>query len=251
MVLIVGHRGARDLWAENSLSGFKKTLALGVDSVEFDVHLARDGVPVVIHDPTLDRTTEGSGPVCDHTSAELARVPLKGAADEGVPTLDAVLDIFAGAPLELHIEIKTDVRGNAYPGLEALVLEAVRRRGLETRVVLTCFVPSVLEMVRRLAPDSRLLASLDRRSAEMLGGLQAALQRFSALDCVVAVEQSLLRAGWDQCLAALGSERLGAWVPNTEADLRHWLARPIRQITTDRPDLAIKLRDTAVVVTSG
>ena len=61
MVLIIGHRGARNLWPENSLEGFERTRDLGVDAVEFDVHLARDGELVVIHDPSLERTTKGRG----------------------------------------------------------------------------------------------------------------------------------------------------------------------------------------------
>ena len=53
-VAIIGHRGARNLWPENSLDGFERTRALGIEGVEFDVHIARDGELVVIHDPTLD-----------------------------------------------------------------------------------------------------------------------------------------------------------------------------------------------------
>ncbi|MCC7274989.1 MAG: glycerophosphodiester phosphodiesterase, partial [Alphaproteobacteria bacterium] len=55
MVMIVGHRGARNLWPENSLAGFRRTAALGVEAVEFDVHGTRDGGIVVIHDPALER----------------------------------------------------------------------------------------------------------------------------------------------------------------------------------------------------
>jgi ABC-type molybdate transport system permease subunit len=64
-VAIIGHRGARNLWPENSLDGFRRTRALGIEGVEFDVHIARDGELVVIHDPTLERTTEGTGRVAD------------------------------------------------------------------------------------------------------------------------------------------------------------------------------------------
>ena len=63
MVMIVGHRGARNLWPENSLSGFRKLLGLNVDAVEFDVHETRDRQLVVIHDPTLQRTTEKAGAI--------------------------------------------------------------------------------------------------------------------------------------------------------------------------------------------
>jgi glycerophosphoryl diester phosphodiesterase len=243
MVLIVGHRGARDLWPENSLDGFRRSRDLGVDAVEFDVHLARDGGLVVIHDPTLERTVEATGTVADRTVAQLAASPLRKAGGEGVPSLEAVLDVFAGTPIELQIEIKTDALGSAYLGLEAKLIELIARRGLGERTILTSFVPGILETVRRLDPGQRLLASLDRRSSEMMGGLAPALDRFAAIGgCMVAVEKSLLAASLDFCVERLGSERLGAWVTNEIDEIAAWMAKPIRQITTDRPDLALRLR---------
>jgi glycerophosphoryl diester phosphodiesterase len=243
MVLIVGHRGARNLWPENSLDGFRRTRDLGVDGVEFDVHLSRDGEMVVIHDPSLERTTEGHGAVANRTLAELAATPLRDAGGAGIPSLDAVLDIFAGSAIEMHIEIKTDLFGRAYPGLERRLIDAIARRGLERQAILTCFVPEILETVRRLAPRQRVLASLDRRSAEIMGGLAPALDRFTAIeDCLLAVEKGLLIDSLDFCIERLGSDRLGAWVPNEPEDIAAWLSQPIRQITTDRPDLALAHR---------
>lgn len=243
MVLIIGHRGARNLWPENSLDGFRRTLALGVDGVELDVHLSRDGELVVIHDPTLERTTEASGAVHDRTAAELATIRLRDADGEGVPRLDNVLDIFRGSTLELHLEIKTDVAGRAYSGLEARLLDAIQRHGLRQHAIITCFVPEVLQTVHRLDPTQRVLASLDRRSAELMGGIEAALDRFSAIDgCLIAVEKSLLVVTLDLCRQKIGSDRLGAWVPNDPHDITYWLHQPIRRITTDRPDLALVAR---------
>ncbi len=243
MVLIIGHRGARNLWAENSLEGFRRTLALGVDGVELDVHLSRDGELVVIHDPTLERTTAGQGAVHGRTAAELAATPLRDAAGEGVPRLDTVLDILQTGSVELHLEIKTDVAGRAYAGLEERLLATIRRRGLADRSIITCFVPAILETVRRLAPQQRVLGSLDRRSAELLGGIEAALDRFAAIEgCLLAVEQGLLAVTLDLCLERIGSERLGVWVPNEAEDVAWWMRQPIRQITTDRPDLALAVR---------
>ena len=235
MVLIIGHRGARNLWPENSLEGFRRTRDLGVDAVEFDVHLARDGELVVIHDPSLERTTEGTGPVADRTARELAAM--------GVPSLEAVLDVYAGTSIELHVEIKTDALGRRYEGLEKRLLDVIGRRRLEQQAIVTSFVPEILETVRRLSPQQRVLASLDRRSAELFGGLPAALDRFAVIgNCMVAVEKGLLADSIDLCLRRVGGEFLGAWVTNDADDIAQWLARPIRQITTDRPDVALALR---------
>src|SRR5919199_4154952 len=73
-VSVVGHRGAMGHCPENTLASFARALELGADWIECDVHLSRDGVPVVIHDETLDRTTSGHGPVHAHTLAELKRL---------------------------------------------------------------------------------------------------------------------------------------------------------------------------------
>jgi glycerophosphoryl diester phosphodiesterase len=235
MVLIIGHRGARNLWPENSLEGFRRTRELGVDAVEFDVHLARDGELVVIHDPSLERTTGGTGPVGVRAATELAAI--------GVPGLDTVLDVYVGTSIELHIEIKTDALGRPYDGLENRLLDVIAGRELERQVIVTSFVPEILESVRRLAPEQRVLASLDRRSAELFGGLPAALDRFAVIgNCMVAVEKGLLADSLDLCLRRVGGEFLGAWVPNEADDISQWLARPIRQITTDRPDIALAVR---------
>jgi glycerophosphoryl diester phosphodiesterase len=242
MVRIIAHRGARNLWAENSLGGFRKTAELGVDAVELDLHLSRDGEVVVIHDPLLDRTTNGRGPVSDLTLESLRRLRLYDTVDETIPTLDEVLDVFAPTRLELELEMKTDARGRTYPDLIDKTAKLVTARGLAERVRLTCFVPEVIEEMRRRAGPFRRLASLDRRSAEMLGGLERAIERFLDLDCAIAIERTLLELEMGRCLAAIGTERLGVWVPNTPGDLDHWLRQPVGQLTSDRPDLALALR---------
>ncbi len=211
--------------------------------MEFDVHLSRDGELVVIHDPTLERTTLGTGVVAEHTAAELAATALRDGDGEGVPRLASVLDVFDGSGMELHIEIKTDACGRPYPRVEQRLLDLLARRRTQEEAVLTCFVPQILESVRRLSPEQRVLASLDRRSAEMLGGLEAALDRLTAVEgCLVAVEKALLAGSFDLCRERLGAERLGVWVPNDAADLFAWMSRPLRQITTDRPDIALQAR---------
>jgi glycerophosphoryl diester phosphodiesterase len=87
------------------------------------------------------------------------------------------------------------------------------------------------------------LASVNQRSADAMGGLETALDRFTAIDgCLVAVEKGLLAKQLDLCLQRIGRDRLGAWVPNEPDDIAFWLAQPVRQITTDRPDIALQQR---------
>lgn len=242
MVMIIGHRGARNLWPENSIEGFRKLVAMGVEGVEFDVHQTSDDAIVVIHDPTLERTTLGSGPVGEKTAAALHAIALRD-SNECIPSLDDVLAVLKEARLELHVEIKTDAVGNAYPGLESRVIAALERYDLMERTILTCFVPEVLETVRKVREDARVLISLDRRSAEMMGGIARAFDRIDRIPgCFVAVEKALLAQTFEYCVSRIGPERLGAWVTNDEVDIADWMSRPIRQITTDRPDLALAFR---------
>lgn len=242
MTRIIAHRGARNLWTENSLDGFRRTAQLGVDAVELDRHLSQDGEVVVIHDPLLDRTTNGHGPVSLHSLEALRRLRLRDTVDETIPTLAEVLDLFAPTRLELELEMKTDAWGLPYPGLIEKTVTLVVARGLTERVRLTCFVPEVIEDLRRQAGQFRRLASLDRRSAEMLGGVERAIERFVALDCTIAIERTLLDLAFDRCHRMIGTDRLGVWVPNTPSELDYWLRKPIGQLTSDRPDIALAAR---------
>ncbi|UFN47351.1 hypothetical protein LPC08_15130 [Roseomonas sp. OT10] len=235
---IIGHRGARDLWPENGLDGFRRVLGLGVVSgVEFDVHPTRDGDLAVIHDPTLDRTTDATGPVAARSMAELRALRLKG-GEEGVPSLDEVLDVLGPSGTELHVELKVDAEGRPYPGLEAEVAGCIRRRGLAGQAVLTSFWLDVLDRLRAACPEGRLLASLNDASVRKQGGLEAVLARLEAARVdYVAVHHELLERDLDVFLDRIGTPRLGAWVINTPDQVAHWLAAPVTLITTDRPDL--------------
>ena len=96
MSTICAHRGGALLWPENSLTAFSQALQLPIEEVECDVHLSADGVAHVHHDATLERTTEGHGPIAHRTAAELAATRLRG-LEEGVPTLAALLALVAVA----------------------------------------------------------------------------------------------------------------------------------------------------------
>lgn len=241
MIKVRGHRGARELWPENSLHGFRQSIALGVDIVELDVHLSRDGEIMVIHDPTLERTTLGSGLVAEKTAANLARTPLRD-CDEGVPTLAAVLDLFAGASTELMIEVKTDALGRRYPGIERRILAAAAQRGMQARTGIVSFVPEVLEEARRVEPSVQLLAPVFRPTSQMLGGLERMLDRLDAIPgCLVSIERSMLQVAREYCMQRLGP-RMCVGVTNDERELNFWMTQPVRHVSSDRPDLALAAR---------
>ena len=263
---IAAHRGGAALWPENSLAAFAGALALGVDLLEFDVHQSADGEVVVIHDATLDRTTEGTGALRAQPAATLRRLRLRdghGAlTDERVPLLDDVLALASRAGAELLLEIKGPafsvrygrdaasqleiVSGPVYEGLEERVLARLDAAGMRARTTIMAFNPAVIENIRKLAPAPRttLLVSRDhvaRAGARPMDTIGWA-ERLGVTD--LGLEHTVIDA--DVVMAAHAhSLRLGAWTPNDESALPRLVALGVDVITTDRPDLAAHIRDAA------
>ncbi|GIP16582.1 glycerophosphoryl diester phosphodiesterase [Paenibacillus montaniterrae] len=141
----LAHRGYPLKHPENTLLGFRAAIELGFTHLELDVHLTKDGVPVVIHDPTVNRTTNGTGAVKDYTLDELLK--LDAGQGEFVPTLEEVL-LLAKDRILVDIELKQT--GNAIPGLEAAVIEVVKRVEMLDQVVITSFDHYSIARVREL-----------------------------------------------------------------------------------------------------
>ena len=260
------HRGGAALWPENSLAAFAGALALGVDLLEFDVHQSADGEVVVLHDATLERTTEGRGAVCAQPAAALRRLRLRdrdGAlTDERVPLLDDVLALASRAGAELLLEVKGPgfsvrygrdaggqlavVPGPRYDGLEARVLSRLDGAGMRARTTIMAFNPAVIEMIRKLAPSQRttLLVSRDHvaRAAALATDTIAWAERLGVTD--LGLEHTLIDADVVAGAHTHGL-RVGAWTVNDETALRCLVALGVDVITTDRPDLAVRIRETA------
>ncbi|MGV8938523.1 MAG: glycerophosphodiester phosphodiesterase family protein [Allorhizobium sp.] len=242
MTLITGHRGARNLWPENSLTGFRNVLGLAVDAVEFDVHLTDAGELVVIHDATLERTTDGQGPVRALTTEGRRRVTLKD-SNEAIPTLSEVLSVLSTADdIALHVEIKSNESGAPYPGIAAKVAAEIARFGLSEKSLLTSFDVSVLEDCRLHAPQIGRLVSVNAAWAEKQGGLKSFLSRVDELVEIVAIHHELMESEWALITATMPLDRLCVWTLNDEALIQTWLDRGIGHLTSDSPDLALSLR---------
>lgn len=239
---IVAHRGGALLWPENSLTAFRGAIGLGVDLVELDVHLSRDGEVVVVHDGTLERTTGGRGPVRAHAWPELALLTVKGTAGEGLPRLGDVLALLRGAGVGLLLEIKTGPDGERYPGIEERCLALVESAGLTPRTTVMAFEWAIVERLRRLAPAIRLTGLLSERGAARMGGVAAAAERARALGANdLGIERTLL--GPEAVAAARASGlSIGVWTVNDPDELGRALASGVDYVTTDRPDLALRLR---------
>lgn len=154
-ILNVAHQGASAVAPPNTLAAFRKAAELGADGVELDVHLSADGAAVVIHDFTVDRTSDGRGRVADLPLAALKELDAGSwfdprYASEPIPTLNEVFEA-VGRELMINIELKLLPRGGR--GLAAEVVSLVKRHGLANRVLISSFNLSALRRVRRLEPQ--------------------------------------------------------------------------------------------------
>ena len=244
--LVAAHRGGAALWPENSLLAFRQALALGVDALEFDLHMTADGEIVVLHDPTLDRTSTGLGPVRDLKLADLAAVRLKtrdgAATDERVPTFAELLDLAAPAPVVLLPEIKVDANRQRYDGIEEKVLALVRARGLSARTTLQAFQVETIRRLRALEPTARTMLLVGRGDLERDRARPAeAVRRARDLGATdLGMNHRLIDADVMAAARAAGI-RLSAWTVNEEADVRRMIDLGVDIVMTDRPDLAKRL----------
>jgi glycerophosphoryl diester phosphodiesterase len=238
---IAAHRGGAALWPENSLLAFRNALALGVDFLETDVHLTADGEVVILHDPTLDRTTTGAGPLAQRRLADLASLRLRAAdgtpTDERVPTLGQLLDLLAPSRARLLLEIKVDAARRPYAGIEEKVLELVRARGLAARVLIMAFQPDTLRRVRALDATIPTVLLINKARMEREGATTVVQEARDVRASHLAIDHRAIDAATVAAARAAGLV-LGAWTVNTESDLRRMIDLRVDVIISDRPDLA-------------
>jgi glycerophosphoryl diester phosphodiesterase len=241
MTDIASHRGGALLWPENSRIAFENTTKLPVEQVEFDVHPTRDGKLVVIHDDTLDRTTDGKGPVAARDWSELSKLVLKGTGGQRMLLLDEVIEIFRPTPIVLRIEIKCGADRVPYPGHAGRVAGAIKQAKMLDRSVFTSFqLATVLEAVAAARPSKHVWlvtpnVQIDIGLANVIATTKAAnvpmlglRQNMLSADVVTQVRE-----------AGLG---VGGWACNEAEAIARLLALEVDVFTTDRPDLAIAQR---------
>ncbi len=175
--IIFGHRGASKFAPENTLAAFDLALASGAPAIELDTMLTRDGIPVVIHDRTVERTTNGQGRIDDLTLAQVKALDAgaKFSADfrgEHIPTLEQVFQRYLGKLL-INVELK-----NYHAPLDALpkiVVELVKKTKNQDSLIFSSFNPVNLSRIKRLLPQARVALLVENSS----GGRILASQAFS------------------------------------------------------------------------
>ncbi|ACO77684.1 Glycerophosphoryl diester phosphodiesterase [Azotobacter vinelandii CA] len=234
MTLIYGHRGAKGEAPENTLVGFQRCLEHGVRRCELDLHLSRDGELMVIHDPTLKRTTGRRGKVSEQDAAELANIDARQGGPGWVQPcpIPRLAELFEKCDFEhWQLEVKSASRVRATRTVLA-IQELVERHGLRERITVTSSSREVLRALRRLAPD------LSR-------GLVA---EYAWLDPLKAARNhgcELLALNWTLCTperlkrARQMGLRVSVWTVNEPALMRRLADFGVDSLITDFPGLAI------------
>ena len=238
---IASHRGGAFLWPENGLTAFQATACLALEQAECDVHASADGEAIIIHDATLERTTDGIGRVVARTSRDLAALRLRGGAGETVPRLAEMLDVFRGSPVAPRIEIKEDADGRSYPGLVGRVLSDLDRSGLRGRSWIIGFDAPTMAEVAAAGGLAGVAWLLERNTWRALGlrGVIAVAKTYGFPE--IGVHEALIDS--DAC-AVLRAADIGVsvWGANHEASIRRMLGLGVDLLATDDPPLAISLR---------
>jgi glycerophosphoryl diester phosphodiesterase len=227
--LVFAHRGGAALAPENTLAAFDNGLALGSDGLELDVRLSRDGVVVVHHDRTLDRTTDLAGPVRGRDARELRRA--------GVPSLAEVLGRYRDVRIIVELKINR-------PELAGAVVDVVRRADAVQRVCVGAFGLRALRAVRRLEPA---LATSAAR-AEVRWALYRSRCRWPVRRAPYSAYQVPERSGATRVItprfvadAHAAQLAVQVWTVDTEEEARRLLGWGVDGLITDRPDLVVPI----------
>jgi glycerophosphoryl diester phosphodiesterase len=244
--LIIGHRGAAAVAPENTLVSFERALHDDADGIEFDVRLASDSVPVVIHDPTLRRTARTKGKVASLTSTELSaidvgtwfnlRYPSRARIEytyATIPTLARVFEILNETNARLYVEMKCGSKDRA--ALATEVAKLIRAYSLVPRVVVESFDLAAIVEIKGLDPDIRTAALFDRKLSRPAPSTRWMIER--AIRCgaeEIALHRSLATRRTVQEAARRGLETV-VWTADSPVWIERAIKSGIRAIITNNP----------------
>ncbi|MET7286528.1 glycerophosphodiester phosphodiesterase family protein [Streptomyces sp. NPDC005573] len=224
--LTIGHRGVMGVEPENTLRSFMAAQTAGLDLIELDLHLSKDGALVVMHDAEVDRTTDGTGPIAEKTLAELRT--LDAGRGERVPVFEEVLDTVR-SPLQAEIKDVAAARALA---------EVMHRRDLTSRVEVSSFHDEAIAEIARLVPGVRTALIASRYGTDVV---ERATEAGAETLCLN-VRRLTLEVVEHARAADL---KIIGWVVNTQDHLRLVRALQLDGATTDYPEIKRTGRFTA------
>jgi glycerophosphoryl diester phosphodiesterase len=243
---IASHRGGAFLWPENSLTAIRAALALPAEQVEIDVHASADGEPVVMHDATLDRMTDGTGPVNALSWKALSRLRVRGTGGEGIPHLGHVAPLIAAAGQVLRLELKADAEGAPYPDLVARSLAAVDAAKWRARTVLMSFEPATVAEAAGFGGFDQLVWLADGRRLRGMRETDLIAQCRACGATELGVHEALVTERLRDALRGAGL-RLSVWAANHAPSISRAFRLGLDALATDDPPLALRLRESLQV----
>ncbi len=237
--VVIAHRGASAFAPENTLASFNLAVTLGADAVELDVKLSKDGVPVIMHDATVDRTTTGKGKVIDLPLAELKTFDAGKWKDakytgEPIPTLE---EVFASVGSRLWINVELTNYSTPNDDLVPRVVALIQKMNLQKRVLLSSFDPRNLRRARQLDPSLPLAQLTSADMAIYLRDVWFApfFPHQARHPDVVQLKQKGV-AWYHQ-----HGYKVNVWTNNDPDDMRAFVQQGIDGLITDVPDVARKI----------
>lgn len=216
----IGHRGYPARYPENTISSFQAAIELGYTHIELDVHLSKDGIPVVMHDYRIDRLTDGSGEIRSYTFNELKKFRVM--INERIPSLEEVL-LLAKNQIIVSIELKNT---KLYKGIEEKVYEVIQEVDMMDQVYVISFNHSSLTKLRKISNEIKIGPLVKK----LKGSHFRLINRLNAR--YLAVRQDTLDEGDIRKCEELGVQ-LVAWTVNQEERMRYFKQFPSVLITTD------------------
>ncbi|MGN9794502.1 glycerophosphodiester phosphodiesterase [Streptomyces sp. OZ13] len=224
--LTIGHRGVMGVEPENTLRSFVRAEQAGMDAIELDLHLSKDGALAVMHDADVDRTTDGSGSIAEMTLAELRQLDAGGG--QQVPVFEEVLDAVR-CPLQAEIKDVAAARALA---------EVMRRRDLVPRVEVSSFHDDAIAEISALVPGVRTVLIASRWGGDITDRAKAVGAQALALN-IRRLTLETVEVAHAEGLRVIG------WVVNTQEHLRLVRALELDGATTDFPEIRRTGRFTA------
>lgn len=252
--LVMAHQGGKALAPESTMEAFEKAAHLDVDVIDFDVHLTKDGNLMAIHDPTVDRTTDGTGKVKDMTAKEIQQLdagahfqavdgsyPYQGKG-VSIPTVGEVFDAFPD--MKWNIEIKDTNEPDQYKAAAVKLWELITEYELEEKVVIASFDQEIIEMVLNVSNGNALTAGGKSEVAQFVVLHKLFLNGAYRTD-IDAIEIPIEQYGINLVDRKLidGAHEQGIdvhyWTINEEKTMHALLDAGADGILTDRPDVLL------------
>jgi glycerophosphoryl diester phosphodiesterase len=241
MTRIASHRGGTLEFGDSTPLGFRSTANMALEEVEFDVHLTMDGAIMVHHDATLDRTTDRSGAIATLSEAEVRAAVINYSAGGHPISLAELCAIYADSPVDFRCEIKPDANGRAYPEFVPRVIEVLERHGMLGRTTFSSFLVASLDELA-IATDRPRLWLVSPPVLRQLGpGAVAELARSHGIPEIGVhidyADEDIMATAQAAGLA------FGCWAAHSAEQIEKALNLRVKVFTTDRPSLAITLRN--------